>query len=104
MRNMKRRTEGLLLSLLLTLAAAPSLAAPIGGTNPQPPQPSWGTWDATVRWVQPHTVPGPDGPLRYTYTYAHISAASQSDCETQLYGYASQPGVTVIDFCTFHSF
>ncbi|MGH8082187.1 MAG: hypothetical protein ACREP7_16555 [Lysobacter sp.] len=102
----KTRTAGWLLLSLLTVAAVSAQAAQIGGgtTNPQPPQPRWGTWDASVRWVQPHTVPGPHGPLVYTYTYAHISAATQSDCETQLSGYASQPGVSVVDFCTFHSF
>ena len=106
MGNMKRSFGGLLFSMLLLAAAAPALAAPPGGlpVKPQPPQ-RFGTWEATVRWVQPHTVPGPNGTtLVYTYTYAHISAMSQSDCETQLYGYASQPGVQVTEFCTFHPY
>ncbi|MGO1069909.1 hypothetical protein [Lysobacter sp. CA199] len=96
----------LLFALLLAITAAPSSVAPIDGlpTTPQPPQPRWGTWEATVRWVQPHTVPGPNGPLVYTCMYAHISAASQSDCETQLSGYAGQSGVSVVEFCAFHPF
>lgn len=105
MRNLNRSTGGWLFALLLSLCAGSLSAAPIGGTpTPQPPQPRWGTWEATVRWVQPHTVPGPHGPLVYTYTYAHISAATQSDCESQLSGYAGQSGVSVVEFCTFHSF
>lgn len=99
MSNMKRSFGGLLFSMLLLAAAAPALAAPPGGipVKPQPPQ-RFGTWEATVRWVQPHTVQGPNGTtLVYTYTYAHISAASQSDCETQLFGYASQSGVQVTE-------
>ncbi|MEH6416250.1 hypothetical protein [Pseudomonas sp. CGJS7] len=105
MRNMTRSAGGMLIALSLAMAAMSSAgAAPVGGIKPQPPQPRWGTWEATVRWIEPHTVPGPNGPLVYTFKYAHISAATQGDCETQLYGYASQPGVTVTEFCTFHSF
>lgn len=105
MSNKKRSFGGLLFSMLL-LAAVPALAAPPGGlpVKPQPPE-RFGVWKATVRWVQPHKEPGPNGTtLTYTYTYAHITATSQSDCETQLYGYGSQSGVTVTEFCTFYPY
>lgn len=104
MSNMKRSFGGLLFSMLLL--AAPAMAAPPGGlpVKPQPPQP-FGTWQATVRWLDPHTVPGPNGTtLVYSFHYEHIVATSQSDCEGQLQGYASQLNVMVTEFCAFHPY
>jgi hypothetical protein len=104
MSNMKRSFGGLLFSMLLL--AAPVMAAPPGGlpVKPQPPQP-FGTWQATVRWLDPHTVPGPNGTtLVYSFHYEHIVATSQSDCEGQLQGYASQLNVMVTEFCAFHPY
>ena len=106
MSNMKRSFGGLLFSMLLLAAAAPTFAAPPGGlpATPKPPE-RFGTWQATVRWLAPHSVPGPNGTtLVYSFQYAHITAITQSDCETQLQGYASQSNVMVTEFCTFHSY
>lgn len=104
MSNMKRSFGGLLFSMLLL--AAPAIAAPVGGlpVKPQPPQP-FGTWQATVRWADPHSVSGPNGTtLTYTYHYEHIVALTQSDCDSQLSGFASQLNVRVTEACTFYPY
>ncbi|KRB08190.1 hypothetical protein ASD86_10445 [Lysobacter sp. Root690] len=104
MSNMKRSFGGLLFSMLLL--AAPAMAAPVGGlpVTPQPPQP-FGVWKATVRWADPHSVSGPNGTtLTYTYHYEHIVALTQSDCDSQLSGFASQLNVRVTEACTFYPY
>ncbi|MEI2453273.1 hypothetical protein ABU614_07725 [Lysobacter firmicutimachus] len=101
----KAKLGGLLFGFVLSLAALPSLAASSGGATPVPSDPArFGEWKASVRWLQPHRVDGPGGSMVYSWTYAHITALSQSECETQLYGYASQLNVQVVNYCAFYPY
>ena len=95
----KGKWGGLLFAFVLSAAALPSLAAN-GGATPMPSDPArFGEWKATVRWLQPHRVDGPGGSMVYSWTYVHITTLSQSECDTQLNGYASQLNVLVTDAC-----
>lgn len=101
----KGKLGGLLFAFVLSAAALPSLAASSGGATPVPSDPArFGEWKATVRWLKPHRVDGPTGSVVYSWTYVHITTLSQSECDTQLGGYASQLNVQVTEACTFYPY
>lgn len=89
-----------LATVLLGLAlAGAAVAAPPGGigTQPQPPQP-FGTWQAKVKYLSPHTAP--DG-RRLTWKYADIVASTQEYCDAQLQSWMSGGNASVVEYCHF---
>ncbi|HPF74759.1 MAG: hypothetical protein H7A20_05290 [Rhodanobacteraceae bacterium] len=87
-----------LVGATLLAATASAFAVPVGyvgGKDDVIDTPYGMSWEATVRWIQPHY--GPDGRY-YTYAYAHISASSQTYCQNQLNSYISS-GASVVEFC-----
>ncbi|MBB5208379.1 hypothetical protein [Chiayiivirga flava] len=80
-------------TVVQTASALPLNWEPRG---PGPVEPTYGIWEATVRYIAPHHAP--DGTY-HTYKYHHITATSNASCEAQLANWSGGLNVTVIEFC-----
>lgn len=56
----------------------------------------YGSFSATVRWVDPHE--GPDGRY-FTYRYSTLTGNTMASCQQQLSSVLASPGVSVVSGC-----
>ncbi|MHB1058831.1 MAG: hypothetical protein ACYC0F_13220 [Rhodanobacter sp.] len=84
----------------LVLGAVGSVCATtIGGgvvKSPDPVQPVFGTFNATVKYTEPHRAP--DG--RYlTFSYLELTATTMEYCQNQLASVLTNGNVSVVTWC-----
>ena len=80
-------------------AAGSACAMNVGGgitKNPDPVQPAFGTFNATVKYIDPHRAP--DG--RYlTFSYLELTATTMEYCQNQLASVMANGNVSVVTDC-----
>lgn len=79
-------------------SVSPVQAVAVGGVvrNPGPVQPAFGTFNARVKYIDPHW--GSDG--RYlTFTYLDVTGSRMEYCENQLSAIYAGGNVVVITYC-----
>jgi hypothetical protein len=80
-------------------AVAPVCATNVGGgviKNPGPVQPVFGTFNAEVRYTDPHS--SPDG-RHLTFSYVELTASTMEYCQNQLASVLTNGNVSVVTWC-----